>query len=360
MNFVRPSKNLIIALLPLIFIALGCSRLAALKANLFEGDNAEKAVAAIKDKIGKPFKVTEIVIERDELKVHAQDPNNPQNLDEYKYIGGFVTGPNAVKLNALNDNLEKSSFPIDQIDFAAVPQMIEDALRQAAVEGGEVTKMTFQRGFAIVENDAGSLGNARWQIEINGTRENVTATASPNGKVIGVDLSRTSRAASYKTTTREELQKAQNAYTEAFGANCKVKKVVIYEKYVFVSVVNPKNEKTTDDYKFDLSGLGKSSFMSDTIFPPEKDKLFLLSSVNLADAADYIEKAKNRLDMRGASVSSVSIQRDTMSVLDKTLRTTLDVGLQSGSEKGYVFYDLSNGGAEMRVVKNGETVSETK
>src|SRR5688500_8794787 len=103
---VQSSKNLILALIPVIFVGLACNRLAALDANLFESSNAEKAVTEIKNKIGKPFKVTEIVIEKDKLKIHAQDPNNPQNLDEYRYTAGFVAGPNPVKLNAMNNNLE--------------------------------------------------------------------------------------------------------------------------------------------------------------------------------------------------------------------------------------------------------------
>lgn len=358
MNFVRPSKNLIFALLPLIFVTLACSRLAALKASLFEDDNAEKAVAEIKNKIGKPFKVTEIIIEKDTLTVRAQDPDKPQNLDEYKYVAGFVSGPTAVKLNALNDNLEKSSFPIDEINFAAVPQMIADALKQTAVEGGEVEKLTFQRGFAIVDNDAGSLGAARWNIEIVGTRENASATGSPNGKIIGVNLSQTSRAKNYNATTREELEKAQNALRETFGADGKVVKIVIYESYVFPTLLNPKNPNVTEDYKYDLNGLTKGGFVSST-FTGKKEEIFALGDVDLTRVPEFIEKTKTRTGLSDGKIASISISRETVSVMDDTYYMEIDVSLQKGVDKGMVVYNFSTG-EEIRVYKDGRIVSEKK
>lgn len=352
----QASKNLFFALLPLIFISLACSRLTAFKANLFEGNNAEKAVTEIKNKIGKPFKVTEIMIEQNQLRIHAQDPNNLQNLDEYKYIAGFISGPTPVKLNALNDNLEKSSFPIDEINFAAIPQMIEDALKQTAVEGGKVSKLTFQRGFAIVENDAGSLGSARWSIEIVGTRENASAYANPKGKITGVNLSQTSRGANYKATTREELERAQTALRDAFGANAKVEKIVVYEKYVFVTMINTKNPKAGDSYKYDLNGLTKSGFVESMVFGVFNEP-FALGDVDLTKVPDFIEKTKSRTGLANGLISSISIRRETVSVTDKAFYTNLDVSLQSGANKGSVNYDFATG-EEIRVYKNGEIVSK--
>ncbi len=346
---------MIIALLPLILVTIACSRLTAFRANLFEGDNAEKAVAEVKSKIGKPFKVTEIVVEKNTLRIHAQDPNNLQNLDEYKYAAGFVTGPNPVKLNALNDNLEKASFPIDEIDFAAIPQMLADALKQTSIDGGEVSKLTFQRGFAIVDNDAGSLGNARWSIEIVGTRENASAYANPKGKITGVNLSQTSRGANYKATTKDELEKAQNALREAFGADGKVYKILVYEKYVFTTMINPKNPKVTDDYKFDLNGLTKGGLQG-SITGTQRE-VFSLGDVDLTTIPDYIERARARTGLTNGSIASISIERETISVMDKKFYTTVDVSLQSGVNKGMVVYDMANG-EEIRVYKDGEIISK--
>lgn len=49
----QPANNLLIALLPLVFISLACSRfLNPQNVNLFESNNASEAAAKIKQKIG--------------------------------------------------------------------------------------------------------------------------------------------------------------------------------------------------------------------------------------------------------------------------------------------------------------------
>lgn len=205
-------KNLFtncLILVMLMCIGLGCKTIGRLgKSNYFEGDSAKIAADAVKEKIGKPFNVTEVFIDDNEFRVQAQDPDNPKNLDEYKYLGGFVTGPNPVKLDGMNENLAKSSFPFDQINFAAVPELAREAVEKAGIEDGKIYRMTFQRGFAMTETGMGSLGNAYWKIEIRGTRENVSATADPNGKLLGVDLSQTLQAKNFRLLSFQELQKA--------------------------------------------------------------------------------------------------------------------------------------------------------
>ena len=310
----------------LICVGLGCKMLGQLgKTNYFEGGDAKTAADAVKEKIGKSFNVTEVFIDGDEFRVYAQDPYNPKNLDEYKYVAGFVTGPNPVKLNAMNENLEKSSFPFDDINFAAIPEFARQAIEQSGIEGAQIYRMTFQRGFAITDGDAGSLGNGRWLIEIKGTREDVTAAASPDGKLLGVDLSRTSRAADYKVTTTEELKKAQDTLRNFLGENAKVSDIVIYEKYLMCKTANRENPSLEDSYQFGINGLTKQGLIQTPKVKVSIFEDFSLSDINLTDAAKYIEKAKQRVEMPDATLSSFSIRRTKKSVMDDTFRYTSGV-----------------------------------
>ena len=100
-------------MLILIFFALGgnLGRLAKLTANYFESDAAQVAAADFKKKIGKPLRVFEITITPEGITFPAQDPNNPRNLDLYKYAAGFIIGPTPVKMSATQrGNLEQTSI----------------------------------------------------------------------------------------------------------------------------------------------------------------------------------------------------------------------------------------------------------
>src|SRR5829696_9661083 len=115
----------ILALGIIMVIVLGCGGLKNMlpkKGQYFEGDAAKTAADAIKEEIGKPFGVVEIFIDADTFRVQAVDPNNPRNVDEYKYAAGFVAGPTPVQLSGMIKDPEKSSFPFDEIDFSAIPK----------------------------------------------------------------------------------------------------------------------------------------------------------------------------------------------------------------------------------------------
>ena len=353
--------NILLAMVPLLVVVIACSSLKNLvpaKGQFFTGDTAQKAATAVKDKIGKPFKVIEIFIDDDEFRVQAQDPNNPKNVDEYKYVAGFVTGPSPVKLSGMNDDVDKSSFPFDEIDFSAIPKFSKEAIDKSGIEGAKIYRMTFQRAFALTDKGAGALGNARWYIEIQGTRENVTASADPKGKLIGLDVSRTAKAADYTIFNKDELQKAQDAIKSRIADRPDIIEIVMYDKSLMFKVPNAENPKVSDGYKFDINGLSRSDLikMPSIIMPGHEN--FSIADIDLTRAADLIDKTRTRLDLPDATVSSFSIRRSTSPFDKKGFRTIWDVSVKSGVKEGSVEYD--NDGTEIRVRKNGEIISEEK
>ena len=182
-----PGGISVVALLLIVSLGCGVRGLLPKKGQYFEGDTAATAAAAVREKVGKPFNVIEIFIDEDEFRVHVQDPDKPQNVDEYKYIAGFVQGPKPVQVSgAYAKDLNKSSFPFDEIDFSAIPRFTREAVERAGIEGGSIYRLSFQRGFAMTDKEVGAIVTPRWYMEINGTRDRVTAFADPKGKLLEV------------------------------------------------------------------------------------------------------------------------------------------------------------------------------
>jgi hypothetical protein len=351
-----------LSVLPVLFlVTLACGSLKSLvpaKGQFFTGDAAQKAAQAVRDKIGKPFKVIEVFIDDNEFRVQAQDPNNLKNVDEYKYLAGFVSGPSPVKLSAINDDVEKSSYPFDEIDFSAIPKFTKEALDRSGIEGAKIYRLTFQRAFALTDSSAGALGKAYWNIEINGTRENVTASADPKGKLMGVDVSRTAKAADYTIFNKDELQKAQDAIKSQVADRPNIIEIVMYDKSLMFKVPNSENPKVTDGYKFDINGLSRSDLVKLPNINMPGSENFSINDIDLPKAADLIDKTRKRIGLPDAKVQSFSIRRSKSPFDKKGFRTIWDVSMKSGIKEGSVEYD--NDGTEIRVRKNGEIISEEK
>jgi hypothetical protein len=357
----KRNRSGVFALSLLLLVVLGCGGIKNMlpkKGQYFEGDAAQTAAKAIRDKIGKPFKVIEIFVDEDEFRVQAEDPDNPKNVDQYKYVAGFVTGPEPVQISGAYDKTGKSSFPFDEIDFAAVPKFCKEALDRAGIEGGKIYRLTFQRGFALTDDGAGALGAPRWHIEINGTRENVTAAADPKGKLLGVDLSRTSKAADYKLLDEAELQRAQTMIKDNIGAESQIIEIVFYDKFFMFKVPNAENPKVSDDYKYDINGISRSGFVKMSHIRTRGEENYSINDVDFANAARFFAKAKERVGMPNASLGSLSVRRRSSAFNNKGFRTEWNVSLKSGVNEAMVQYD--NDGNEMLVRKNGETIFDEK
>ena len=342
--------SLCVCLMILVLLALGCNlaRLAKLNANYFESDAAQVAAEAFKEKIGKPFRVFEITITPEGIMLQAQDPNNPRNLDLYKDAAGFVVGPTPVQVSATqHGNLEQTTFPFDEINFAAVPTIVQESVSRAGLEGGRVARMTFQRGFAISKKDVGNLGNARWLIEIEGTRESATARADPNGKLLGVDLSRTSQAENYTVITDEELQKAQNAIITTLGKDAQIFFISISNKSILLEVPHPENPKREKRYIFGVDGLTAGNDFGyalsvNVLYPP-----MTFSEIKLTDAVRLIEKAKEKSGLRNGTLSNIEIKidawgRDISNNRRQAVMAPIEwkISLEDGEKEASVSFDL--------------------
>ena len=148
------------AFLLLLSVALGCKQLANAGAvDLFQSDNAAKAAAAIKAKVGvDKVKVIRAEVRQDSMKITVQAPDNPKNLDEYTYEKGTAMGPKPVQVVSIG-NLEMTAdkyhiTDLADINFAAIPDTVQKAIARSGLENGKVDLISMEQNYAEVTNPA--------------------------------------------------------------------------------------------------------------------------------------------------------------------------------------------------------------
>ncbi|HYX29702.1 MAG TPA: hypothetical protein VE863_14140 [Pyrinomonadaceae bacterium] len=332
---------------------LGCKMLS--KSNMFEGTAAKEAVDAFRGKLGGgPIKAISLEIESDTATLHAQDPKNPEHVDEYKYSRGIVVGPHPVQLDMLSRNLDKSLFNLDDVNVAATAAVAKAALERAKLEGGKIRRMTIERGLSLA-TDMTKSGAVSWHIEMEGTRENASAYADEKGNLRGVDLSQTARAAKFSTYDPETLRDAMPQIKQALGSNVKLLELTIYDKYLWFKAKSPKDGEITQ-YKYDINGVTTSALSNMTDPTPIEVRthqftldqmLFDLDEVNLALAPELGRKALEKLGYADGRVTHYEVSRKPRKWLGKDLITVWDVSCDQGRKSGFVNFDMTGNQIEV-------------
>ncbi|HEY6189361.1 MAG TPA: hypothetical protein VIW80_17040 [Pyrinomonadaceae bacterium] len=352
----RPSSNTsrLTTLLAILLIAcflLACSLTKMLsQSNMFEGTAAQDAAAAFKKKIGGPIKALSLELEKDGATLRAQDPNNRQHVDEYKYVRGLVTGPNPVQLNALERNLESTLFDLDTVNLAATPDLAKAAVSRTNLEGGKVTKMVIERNLGMINGSLVKGGEPQWTVSVEGTRESASVLADVKGEVKGVDLSQTARAASVNFYEGTTMQDAVPKIKEGFGGTVKVLELIIYDKYVWFKAQDPKKPDEFNQYKYDINGLTRSGALGDTqmmmTLGPGSEKLkpedflFDLNEIDFSKTSELGATALDTLQINNGHIALMKISRGTWAEIRTDREIKWEVSVSGARQKsGYVVFD---------------------
>jgi hypothetical protein len=150
-------KNVLVmctAILLVLIAVLGCSKLTTVgNVDLYQGDGAAKAAAAIKEKIGTgKISVISGEVRKDSMKITIQAPDNPKNMDEYTYEKGRASGPKPVPAMSLGD-LEMTAdkyhlTDFNEINFAAIPETVRKAIARSGLENGRVDVISMDQEYA--------------------------------------------------------------------------------------------------------------------------------------------------------------------------------------------------------------------
>jgi hypothetical protein len=352
----RPSSNTsrlttLAALLLMACFLLACSLTKMLsQSNMFEGTAAQDAAAAFKKKIGGPVKALSLELEKDGATLRAQDPNNREHVDEYKYVRGLVTGPNPVQLNSLERNLDSTLFDLDTVNLAATPDLARAAVSRTNLEGGKVSKMVIERSLGMINGSLIKAGELQWTVSVEGARENASVLADAKGEVKGVDLSQTARAANVNFYEGSVMQEAAPKIKEGFGGAVKVLELIIYEKYVWFKAQDPKKPDEFNQYKYDINGLTRSGALGDsqmrmTLGPASEklkpeDFLFDLDEIDFAKTSELGATALDKLQIDNGHIALMKISRGSWAEMRTDRELKWEVSVSGARQKsGYVVFD---------------------
>ncbi len=140
----------------------------------------QKAEAALKEL--PKFKGKEIMVfqnihfygnDANMIIVTLQDPDKPENVDEYKFTGGEWQAPNPVTLTG-KGNMSANVFPLSSIKFETVANIQKQLDEKAkTVEGVELDGHIY---LVLL-----SGGEKKWYTQIKGTRESFSGYFKPDG-----------------------------------------------------------------------------------------------------------------------------------------------------------------------------------
>jgi hypothetical protein len=157
------------------------SRGATTDENLFEAGKMKEVVAAFEKEVGGPIRVLQLTIYPNFATLQAQDPNKPENVDEYTYRNGKID-KRPVKLYG-SGKLEDNLFPISDVNFDAVSTLadeIKNKAREKDLEGAKDPYMIIKRNLPFTNK-------VILRLYLSGTRKNIRMEADAGGKVTKVE-----------------------------------------------------------------------------------------------------------------------------------------------------------------------------
>ena len=149
--------------------------------NLFTGTQAADVIAEIGVARGAaPLRILQAIIYPGYAFAQVQDPSIPVNVDEYQWRD-TLGSPSPVTLTGDGD-LEANLFSDTEVNWAAIPTLVEAALAQIPIEGAEVTHV-------IVERNLPFTDTVQIRVFVNGTRGSGYLDADAQGNILAVNQS---------------------------------------------------------------------------------------------------------------------------------------------------------------------------
>ncbi|HRB04697.1 MAG TPA: hypothetical protein PLP26_15095 [Ilumatobacteraceae bacterium] len=147
--------------------------------NLFSGTQAADVIAQIGVARGAaPLRILQAIIYPGYAFAQVQDPSIPANVDEYQWRD-TLGSPSPVTLMGDGD-LEANLFSDTDVNWTAIPALVDAALAQIPIEGAEVTHVFVQRNLPFTDI-------VQIRVFVNGTRGSGYLDADAQGNILAVN-----------------------------------------------------------------------------------------------------------------------------------------------------------------------------
>lgn len=134
----------------------------AAKMDLFT--DASPIAPKLKEKIGGPVRMLELVVYPEYAIADIQNPNKKLEADQYKLRNGVVDDGSPLKFTGRQPteaDLARTTFALEEVDFTQVPKIAKDAVVALGFEDAKTTHMILERR---------SGGQVRWRVYVNSPR----------------------------------------------------------------------------------------------------------------------------------------------------------------------------------------------
>ena len=147
--------------------------------DLFTGDQIQPIIDEVAVAVGAdPFQTWQVVVYPEYMFVQAQDPAIPANIDEYQWRG-TLSEPTPVRLTGTED-FDAGLYPSDEVDWSAIPALVEQAVATLGIEEGAATHVIVQRPLPFSPD-------TRMRVFVTGPRGDGYVDADASGTIYSVN-----------------------------------------------------------------------------------------------------------------------------------------------------------------------------
>jgi hypothetical protein len=313
---IQPLKHVLAALFLAIGLILAGQAQAATDYAANQTDFM-RAVGALKTKVGAEARLLSLNVEPDEVTLVYQGPGGGHRLLEVRFGSRnrlfrmeSLTSPRPAADRGIVPDVTSGLFGFGDVDFNAVADLRGSAINRATMQDpARITALTLERTIQLLPKRG--YGPLRWSVYVRTDYEQASIEATPEGEIIGADLSGTIRARNL------DLYRDSWAYAQAetdlkavFGDTPILIEYRIYQGYVFLVARHPSDDKATRSYSWNLGGV-RGSGPDMPAFPTSDDaaaRYFAVTDVKIDRLPALIEAGRKAIGAPDAEVAIIDAE----------------------------------------------------